>query len=343
LERQELKFGFCLPIFAGAGDVHPRTPLVERVDADQLKSSILAAEDLGYESLWVADHLMMGRDEAILEGWTTMCWAAGLTSRIKIGSIHLSNLLRSPSMTAKIASTLDVISKGRLELFFEMGHRGTRAESEAYGFEFMEDSERLADFEEAVQIIKLMWTEGVSSFDGKHNSIDGAVNHPLPVQRPHPPLWIGTLGTEISSTIAPNEQVLDIAAKYADGCNSTPVSPEQCRLMLDGLRKACDRAGGDFGSIKKSVETQIMLAPTRCDVDRLCDEVSERNPSLYDDAGWKQAEEQYLIGDPETVIARISEYRSIGIDYMQLWFMDMPSEQGLRTFAESVAPAFSGR
>jgi alkanesulfonate monooxygenase SsuD/methylene tetrahydromethanopterin reductase-like flavin-dependent oxidoreductase (luciferase family) len=338
-----LKFGFCLPIFAGAGDVHPRTPLVERVDADQLKSSILAAEDLGYESLWVADHLMMGRDEAILEGWTTMCWAAGLTSRIKIGSIHLSNLLRSPSMTAKIASTLDVISKGRLELFFEMGHRGTRAESEAYGFEFMEDSERLADFEEAVQIIKLMWTEGVSSFDGKHNSIDGAVNHPLPVQRPHPPLWIGALGTEISSTIAPNEQVLDIAAKYADGWNSTPVSPEQCRLMLDGLRKACDRAGGDFGSIKKSVETQIMLAPTRCDVDRLCDEVSERNPSLYDDAGWKQAEEQYLIGDPETVIARISEYRSIGIDYMQLWFMDMPSEQGLRTFAESVAPAFSGR
>ena len=67
-----MKFGFCLPIFAGAGDVHPRTPLVEQVDADQLKSSILAGEALGYESLWVADHLMMGRDQAILEGWTTM-------------------------------------------------------------------------------------------------------------------------------------------------------------------------------------------------------------------------------------------------------------------------------
>ena len=78
-------------------------------------------------------------------------------------------------------------------------------------------------------------------------------------------------------------------------------------------------------------------------MDRLRDEISEMNPSLYDDAGWKQAEEQYLIGNPETVIEQISEYRSIGIDYMQLWFMDMPSEQGLRTFAESVAPAFSAR
>ncbi len=338
-----MKFGFCLPIFAGAGDAHPRTPLVERVDADHLKSSILAAEDLGYESLWVADHLMMGKDQAILEGWTTMCWAAGLTSRIKIGSIHLSNVLRSPSMTAKMASTLDVISKGRLEFFFEMGHIGTRAESEAYGFAFMENSKRLTDFEEAVQIIKLMWIEDASSFDGKHNSITGAVNHPLPVQQPHPPFWIGTLGTELSSAIAPNEQVLEIAAKYADGWNNTPASPEQCRLMLGGLRKACEHNGRDFGSMKKSVETQILVAPTRGDVDRLRDKISEMNPYLYNDAGWKQAEEQYLIGNPETVIERISEYRSIGIDYMQLWFMDMPSEQGLQTFAESVAPAFSTR
>jgi alkanesulfonate monooxygenase SsuD/methylene tetrahydromethanopterin reductase-like flavin-dependent oxidoreductase (luciferase family) len=247
------------------------------------------------------------------------------------------------SITAKIASILDVISKGRLEFFFEMGHRGTRAESEAYAFEFMEDPERLVDFEEAVQIIKMMWTEGASSFDGKHNSIDGAVNHPLPVQQPHPPLWIGTLGTELSSAIAPNEQVLEIAAKYADGWNSTPVSPKQCRLMLDGLRKACERNGRDLGSMNKPVETQVMVAPARGDVEWLRDKISKRNPSLYDDAGWKQAEEQYLIGDPETVIARISEYQSIGIDYTQLWFMDMPSEQGLRTFAESLVPAFSER
>ena len=336
-----MKFGFCLPIFAGKGDEHTRTPMVERVDVDQLKSSILAAENLDFETLWVADHLIMGKEQAILEGWTTMCWAAGLTERIRIGSIHLSNQLRAPSMSAKIASTLDVISKGRLEFFFEMGHRGTKPESEAYGFDFAEDPERLAQFKEAVDIIRMMWTKGPSSYEGKHYSIRGAVNHPLPTQQPHPPLWIGTLGTELSSSIAPNKQVLEIAAMYADGWNNTPASPEQCKVMLDALRQACERNDRDYGSIRKSMETQILIAPNKGEVERLKDKISEANPKSYTDAAWKRAEEEFLIGDPDTIADRISEYKEIDIDHMQLWFMDMPSESGMRTFAESVARRFS--
>jgi alkanesulfonate monooxygenase SsuD/methylene tetrahydromethanopterin reductase-like flavin-dependent oxidoreductase (luciferase family) len=243
-------------------------------------------------------------------------------------------------MTAKIASTLDVISKGRLEFFFEMGHRGTKQESEAYGFDFAEDTERLAAFEEAVEIIRLMWTEGASNYKGKHFSINEAVNHPLPVQRPHPPLWIGTLGTDLSSSIAPNEQVLEIAAKYADGWNNTPASPEQCKVMLQALRAACDRNDRDYNSIRKSVETQILIAPTSGEVDRLKDEISAANPNSYDDSAWNRADDEFLIGDPETITVRISEYAEIGIDHMQLWFMDMPSQDGMRTFAESVAPRF---
>jgi alkanesulfonate monooxygenase SsuD/methylene tetrahydromethanopterin reductase-like flavin-dependent oxidoreductase (luciferase family) len=335
-----LKFGFCLPIFAGKGDEHSRTPLVERVDPVQLKSSVLAAERLDFETLWVADHLIMGKDQAILEGWTTMCWAAGLTERIRIGSIHLSNQLRAPSMSAKIASTLDVLTNGRLEFFFEMGHRGTKPESEAYGFEFAEDPERLAQFEEAVDIIRLMWTDGPSTYEGKHYSINGAVNHPQAAQRPHPPLWIGTLGTELDSPIAPNKQVLEIAAKYADGWNNTPASPEQATVMLDALREACERNNRDYNTIRKSIETQILIAPNKGEVERLKDEISEANPNTYTDAAWKRAEEEFLIGDPDTIAARISEYGNIDIDHIQLWFMDMPSENGMRVFSEFVAPRF---
>ncbi len=335
-----MKFGFCLPIFAGKGDEHSRTPLVEQVDLDQIKSSILTAENLNFETLWVADHLIMGKDQAILEGWTTMCWAAGLTERIRIGSIHLSNQLRAPSMSAKIASTLDFITNGRLEFFFEMGHRGTKLESEAYGFDFTEDPERLAQFKEAVDIIRMMWTEGPSTYEGKHYSIHNAVNHPLPTQQPHPPLWIGTLGTELSSSIAPNEEVLEIAAKYADGWNNTPASPEQCNVMLDALRRACDRNNRDYGSIRKSIETQILIAPNSGEFERVKDKISEANPETYNDAAWKRAEEEFLIGDPETIADRISEYQMIDIDHMQLWFMDMPSESGMHLFAESVAPRF---
>ena len=336
-----MDFGFCLPIFAGSGDAHPRTPLVERVDTDQLKSSVLAAEELGFEALWVADHLMLGRDQAILEGWTTMCWAAGLTDSIRIGSIHLSNLLRSPALTAKMASSLDVISDGRLEFFFEMGHRGTRPESEAYGYDFADDPDRLAAFEEAVQIVKLLWTRGSSNFEGKRYSITGAVNHPLPVQRPHPPIWIGTLGGEqASASIAPNESVMEIVARHADGWNNTPASVSHCRKMLKTLEQACERNRRDFESIRKSVETQILIAPTESDVARLKDQISETNPKMYDEDAWKMADEQYLIGDAETVTARIREYASVGIDHMQLWFMDQPSQSGMRTFAEQVMPRF---
>lgn len=111
--------------------------------------------------------------------------------------------------------------------------------------------------------------------------------------------------------------------------------------MLEMLQKACDRNGRDYGTIRKSVETQVLVAPSRGEVDRLKDQISEANPAMYDDAAWKQADEQYLIGDPETVSARISEYASLGIDHMQLWFMDMPSQEGMRTFAERVAPGFA--
>ena len=166
------------------------------------------------------------------------------------------------------------------------------------------------------------------------------MNHPLPTQRPHPPLWIGTLGTELSSPIAPNEQVLEIAAKYADGWNNTPASPEQCKVMLNALRRACDRNDRDYGSIRKSIETQILIAPNRGEVERIKDEISEANPETYSDTAWKRAEEEFLIGDPYTIADRISEYKAIDIDHMQLWFMDMPSESGMRTFAESVAPRF---
>ncbi len=336
-----LKFGFCLPIFAGWGDTHPRTPLVKRVDADDLRNSVLAAENLGFETLWVVDHLIMGRDNAILEGWTTMCWAAGLTSRIRIGSIHLSNMLRSPALTAKMSASLDVISNGRVDFFFEMGHEGIRPESEAYGYKFLDDTERFESFEEALQIIKLMWTKDEPGFEGKHHSIDRAVSHPFPVQRPHPPIWIGTLGGEMSaSSIAPTERVMELIARYADGWNNTPASLDHCRTMLEMLQKACEQNDREYGSIRKSIETQILIAPTRGEVERLKDQISEANPTLYDDRAWKLADEQYLIGDPETIAERIAEYESIGIDHMQLWFMDMPSLRGMHAFAEKVAPAF---
>jgi alkanesulfonate monooxygenase SsuD/methylene tetrahydromethanopterin reductase-like flavin-dependent oxidoreductase (luciferase family) len=338
-----LKFGFCAPIFAGARDVHPRTPLLERVDLSHLQQAIVEAEKLEFDALWVADHLMLGRDSLVLEGWTFLSWASRLTSRMRLGTIHMANLFREPALAAKMGATLDNISKGRFDFFFEAGHRGSKREAEAFGFKFADDASRMAAFEEAVQIVKAMWTEDRPSFSGQHYSIKEAICYPKPVQKPHPPIWIGTLGGEgASESISSNDTTLEIVARHADGWNNTPASVEHCRTMLTKLKAACDRNGREFSQIHKSLETQILIAETTGQVERLKQAIAAGNPAGDYSNNWDQLSRQYLIGDPDTVIRRLSDYADTGITNFQLWFMDYPSLDGLRTFSRRVMPYFAG-
>lgn len=105
-----IKFGYCLPIFAWPGARLFRTPAYSHLDAATTMKLGKQAEDLGYHSIWVADHLMLGKDEAILEGWTTLCAIAGMTQRVQLGIIHYNNAFRHPALTAKAVATLDQIS-----------------------------------------------------------------------------------------------------------------------------------------------------------------------------------------------------------------------------------------
>ena len=112
-----VQFGFCLPIFAYPGSRFFRTPAYPALNpADTLTLGVLA-DTLGYDSLWVADHLMLGRDQAILEGWTTLSALAGATRRARLGIIHQANLFRPPALTAKMTATLDQLSDGRFIFF----------------------------------------------------------------------------------------------------------------------------------------------------------------------------------------------------------------------------------
>jgi len=336
-----MKFGFCAPTFAGAGDAHPRTPLLDRVDVGHLGHAIGEAEGLGYDCLWVADHLMLGRESAVMEGWTFLSWASALTDRMRLGTIHLANVFRAPALTAKAAATLDVISGGRLEFFFEPGHRGSVEESGAYGFTFEEDGARLAAFEEAVQIVKAMWTEDRASFDGRYHSVDEAICYPKPVQKPHPPVWIGTIGGEsMSERVGMNEGIVDVVARHADGWNNTPASLGQCRETLRLLEDACRRNGREFSGLRKSLETQVLVAETPGEVERLQEAIDRRNPGRVSYPDWDDAADRYLIGDADTVAGRLRQYADLGIDDFMLWFMDYPSLAGMRTFARRVMPGF---
>ncbi len=334
-----MQFGFCLPIFAGMGDAHQRTPLLERVDMDELERAVLAAEALGYDSIWAADHLILGRDGFILEGWTILTALARVTKRLRLGTIHYANRFRHPAMTAKMAASLDFISNGRLDLFFDP-YAGTRPEADAYGLPGFDEDTTLEHFEEAIQVIKRMWTDDSPTFHGKHYQIENAICNPRPVQTPMP-LWIGTSGGGRAGEL-PHQRPLvqklaPIIARHADWHNTTPITLDALRGVFDLLRQACAEQGRDFNTLGKSLETQILIAETEADVRRCQEQIMARNPAY---GNWEQMRERFIIGDVDTVTRRIRDYADLGVTYFQLWFMDYPSLDGLHLLAQKVMPYF---
>ena len=161
-----IDFGFCLPIFPGGNDRMARTPMVNSLNPNTLDSLVREIDLMDFNSIWVADHLNMSNDTPILEGLTTLSWASNISKRLRLGHIHFNNLLRNPSLTAKMYSTLDIITNGRINFFIDGGHPGTKNEVTSYGYDFLSDSERIEQLEEAIKIIKLMWTQKPISFQG---------------------------------------------------------------------------------------------------------------------------------------------------------------------------------
>ena len=182
--------------------------------ADSLKMLITKAENTGFDSFWVMDHFhqiqFVGRpEEPMLEGWSVISMLAGLTTKIKLGTLVTGIIYRYPSVLAKIAATLDVLSKGRL--FMGIGAAWNEQESLAYGISFPSNQERLLRLEEAIQVIRKMWTEEPNaSFEGKYYQIKNAYCNPKPMQKPSPPILVGGSG---------ERKTLKIVAKYADACN----------------------------------------------------------------------------------------------------------------------------
>jgi alkanesulfonate monooxygenase SsuD/methylene tetrahydromethanopterin reductase-like flavin-dependent oxidoreductase (luciferase family) len=342
--KSKIGFGFCLPIFANPSVGMFRTPGYAEVDAGSALRLGVLAEQLGYHSLWVADHLMLGHDAAILEGWTTLAALAGMTQRARLGIIHYNNALRHPALSAKMAATLDQISQGRLIHFVDYGNRPY--EYLAYGLHADDTrEERIAQMCEGLDLTLALWSSPQPvTFAGRYYQTREAVCAPPPMQQPHPPIWIGEAHPEI----------LDATARYAQGWNTTPVTLDELRLRLKRLDEACMRVGRDSRTLEKSLEIQVLLAPDAAALraklqkllalapasetpdPELVEYLEGRRDALPDfiAAGW-------LAGTPEQVRQRVRDYADAGIAHFLLWFVDAPDDSGLRLFAEQVLPHFA--
>jgi len=240
-------FGFHLPSYT-----HPDVP-PERL-FDRVVEQAKAAEEAGFGLVTVMDHLYqiqgVGQvDEPMLEGWSVLAALARETSRVRLGTLVTGVTYRNPALLAKQVTTLDTISGGRAIL--GLGAAWNDVEHEGYGFDFPTVRERMDRLEEALQIIKSMFTEDRPTFEGRHYRIERALNVPRPVQPGGPPVLVGGGG---------EQRTLRIAAKYADMTHWFPLGMETLKRKDELLIGYCEEIGRDPSTIERTMATPVIVA-----------------------------------------------------------------------------------
>ena len=246
----KIKFGVFLPFYAFKFEESNRSSYF-----DCVRTTVLECEQLGYDAVWLEDHLMFGKNP-VLECWTTIAALSSITAKIRLGTMVLCNSFRNPALFAKMAATFDVISNGRLE--FGIGAGVQKYEHIAYGVPFPKPHERIGRMKEAVEIIKKLWTEQEASYEGKYYRIKDAVCEPKPLQKPHPPITIGGSGEKLT---------LKVAAQHANRCDLGYIpSLELYKHKLNVLESHCNAVGRNPHEIEKScwLEGQILGTPDKC-------------------------------------------------------------------------------
>lgn len=283
------------------------------------------ADRLGYYSASLYDLL----NADALECWTTLTALLTQTERIRAVPMVLSNPYRHPALVAKMAATLDVISGGRITL--GIGAGGSRRDALASGIPFPNTRARCAMLEEAVHLIRRLWTEPAVDYCGQHYQVAGASVQPKPVQRPAPPILVGGHG---------EQYVLPTVGRIADLCNvGSNNTVAEHRRREDIIRQAAVAAGRNPDHIELTHNARCVIAPTQREYDRLVAHLAEQS-------GLTAAEYQNnhlrntLSGTPEQVAERIAEYADYGIRYFFIIFPDFVPSETLELFAAEVMSRF---
>jgi len=216
---------------------------------EQLEQFWRDADELGYHSIWNYDHFygLTDVDQDTLEGWTTLAAMAKVVQRARIGCMVTGVTYRHPAVLANMAVTVDHISGGRLE--FGLGAAWHEPEHAAYGIDYPTPGTRIGMLDDALDVIRKLWTEERANHDGPYFSLKDALCNPKPVQRPHPRIVVGGNG---------RNKTLRVVAKHADEWNG--IGEVDVWTDLNGvLTQHCAEIGRDPSSIRRSV--QLFLHP----------------------------------------------------------------------------------
>ncbi|HSO95539.1 MAG TPA: LLM class F420-dependent oxidoreductase [Acidimicrobiia bacterium] len=266
---------------------------------DRVVELAVTAEDSGFASLWVMDHLYQlpalgGADQPMLEAYTLLGALAARTSRAELGTLVTGVTYRNPALVAKIITTLDIISRGRAVL--GIGAAWHDIEHVAYGFDFPPAKERLDRLEEAVQICRAMFTEHAPTFEGRYYRIHEAQNLPRPLQPGGPPIMIGGGG---------ERRTLRLVAQYADRCNVSGDLPT-VRHKVEVLHQHCADVGRDPTEIRTTRLGSLFLADSAAQ--------AEETRSMLVGLAGAEFVDACTIGTEDEVVDQVAAIIDAGID-----------------------------
>ncbi len=300
-----LDFGIVLRVTARGGTL---------ADMAAMNDKILAAcmeHDL---SAWVVDHLQFD-DIPLMECLSLLAHSAGRAPGVRFGTLVLGQGYRNPALTAKIAATLQFLTGGRFVLGIGAGWK--EDEYRAYGYPYPAASVRIVQLDEAIRVIRALWTESPATFTGAHYAVADAQCAPRP--DPAPILMIGGAG---------ERRTLRVVAEHADWWNADYYSPTEYGRKLGILHEHCRAIGRDPAEIAPTYFATVSLS-------RDPDAVVRNLPFSH------RGELYLLSGTPDEVAEKLAEFAALGVRHVQLSFMDFPSGEGLDLFLSDVLPRFA--
>src|SRR5579884_2712687 len=306
-----MKYGIVLPNGWTMSLVGIKNP-VEAYEA--MTNVARAADETGFESIWLVDHfhtVPVPSQEVTFECWMSLAALARDTKRIRVGQIVTCNSYRNPALLAKMASTLDVLSHGRLN--FGIGAGWYEHEYRAYGYPFPDAPTRLRQLREALQVILAMWEQEEATFEGQYYQIRGAINQPKGVQKPHIPILIGGGGEKVT---------LKLVAQYGDACNVYG-DLETIKRKFAILKEHCVAVGRDYESIHRT-------AGAFCCIDETDEKAQAKFPTALAGSALVAGA---MVGSPATIRQRLAELEDAGVQEVILSFPDILQLDTLRFFA----------
>ena len=322
----------------------------EQASWERLRHVAQLAERCGYDSVWVSDHLFFdwgkyggpSEPRGTLECWTALTALAAVTDQVRLGSLTLCNDLRNPALVAKMAASLDLLSGGRLEV--GVGAGWYEPEYRAAGIPFDGPGTRIARTGEAVEIMTRMLAGEELTFEGRHYSIHGALCRPRPKQSPRPRVWMGGKG----------DKLLRTAARVADGWNFSWLGTlEGYRERADKATQACEQAGRDPSTLRRSVGAYVLAGSDEADARRRFERLVARTPvgvlrgGASDRAvSWEMFRRDHVAGSVDEVVDTLGGLDDLDVEEVIVSLGALPfqvaDEEDVELVGEVVRPALQG-